>query len=173
MVVHGCVIEERCLIGIRAVVLSRAVVKKSSIVAAGSVVIENQRIDPYHLTAGVPAKIKKYSKKNLHMICLNPYKLILNPPVFIWESISIKNIIHPTGSTSFISSYIDFLKSKQIITCCSIRYRVVRSIGNSFKPAGSFLSLNAADCRCLFRLIKGCRAGAEFRSGEKVNSFDY
>ena len=102
--VHGCVIEERCLIGIRAVVLSRAVVKKGSLVAAGSVVIENKRIDPYHLTAGVPAKIKKYSKKILHMICLNPYKLILNSPVFIWGSISIKDIIHSTGSTSFILS---------------------------------------------------------------------
>jgi carbonic anhydrase/acetyltransferase-like protein (isoleucine patch superfamily) len=57
-VVHGCVIEERCLMGISAVVLSRAVVKKGSFVAAGSVVIENQRIDPNHLAAGVPAKIK-------------------------------------------------------------------------------------------------------------------
>jgi len=62
-VVHGCVIEERCLIGISAVILSRAVVKKGSIVAAGSVVIENQRIDPSHLAAGVPAKIKNRIEK--------------------------------------------------------------------------------------------------------------
>lgn len=58
-VVHGCIIEDRCLIGINATVLSRARVKKGSIVAAGSVVIEDQQIGPYHLAAGVPAKIKR------------------------------------------------------------------------------------------------------------------
>ena len=64
-VVHGCVIEDRCLIGISATVLSRAVVKEGSIVAAGSVVIEKQQIGPYHLVAGVPAKIKnRFEKKS-------------------------------------------------------------------------------------------------------------
>ncbi len=62
--VHGCVIEERCLIGISAVVLSRVIVKKGSIVAAGPVVIENQRIGPYYLAAGVPAKIKNKIEEN-------------------------------------------------------------------------------------------------------------
>jgi carbonic anhydrase/acetyltransferase-like protein (isoleucine patch superfamily) len=63
-VVHGCVIEDRCLVGISAVVLSHAVVKEGSIVAAGSVVIENQRIGPYYLAAGVPAKIKNKIEEN-------------------------------------------------------------------------------------------------------------
>ena len=63
-VVHGCVIGDRCLIGISAVVLSRAVVKEGSIVAAGSVVIEEQQVGPYHLVAGVPAKVKnRFEKK--------------------------------------------------------------------------------------------------------------
>ena len=62
-VVHGCIIEDKCLIGISAAVLSGAVVREGSIVAAGSVVIKKQQIGPYHLVAGVPAKIKNRFKK--------------------------------------------------------------------------------------------------------------
>ena len=58
-VVHGCTIEDYCLIGINAVVLNGACIRRGSIVAAGAVVLENQRIGPLELAAGLPAKVRK------------------------------------------------------------------------------------------------------------------
>lgn len=74
---------------------------------------------------------------------------------------------------SIFQTTIDFLKSKQIITCSSIKYRVVSSTGTSFKSQLDypfhFVQRTAYDS---FWLKMACRAGAEFRAGEKVNSLD-
>ena len=58
-VVHGCKVENGALIGISAVVLNNAVVGEGSIVAAGAVVRNGQKIAPYRVAAGAPAKEKK------------------------------------------------------------------------------------------------------------------
>ena len=58
-VVHGCTIENDCLVGIGAIVLNEAVLKTGSVVAAGSVVREKQAVEPNHLVAGSPAKVKR------------------------------------------------------------------------------------------------------------------
>ena len=58
-VVHGCTVEDQCLIAINSVVLTGARILRGSVVAAGSVVREGQEIGPYHLAAGIPAKVKK------------------------------------------------------------------------------------------------------------------
>ena len=69
---------------------------------------------------------------------------------------------------------IDILKSKQIITCSSIKYRVVSSTGSSFNSQLAypfhFVQRTAYDS---FWLKMACRAGADFRPGEKVISLDY
>jgi len=69
---------------------------------------------------------------------------------------------------------IDFLKSEQIITCSSNKYRVVSSVGSSFNSQLDypfhFVQRTAYDS---FWLNLACRAGAEFRPGEKVISLDY
>ncbi len=58
-VVHGCTIEDNSLIGIQAVVLNGAVIREGSVVGSGAVVREGQQVGPFHLVAGVPAKLKK------------------------------------------------------------------------------------------------------------------
>lgn len=58
-VVHGCTVEKGALIGINAVILNNAVVGEGSIIAAGAVVTQKQKIGPYQLAAGAPAKEKK------------------------------------------------------------------------------------------------------------------
>ncbi|MCP4345312.1 MAG: gamma carbonic anhydrase family protein [Desulfobacterales bacterium] len=58
-VVHGCTVENNCLIGMSAVVLNSAIVRTGSVVASGSVVREGQEVGPYHLVAGIPAKLKR------------------------------------------------------------------------------------------------------------------
>ena len=69
---------------------------------------------------------------------------------------------------------IDFLKSKQIITYSSTSYRVVGSTGTSFKSQLGFpfhfVQRTAYDS---FWLKMACRAGAEFRPGEKFISLEY
>ena len=69
---------------------------------------------------------------------------------------------------------VDFLKSKQIITCSSIKYRVVSSTGSSFTSQLAypfhFVQRTVYDS---FWLKMACRAGAEFRPGEKVISLDH
>jgi len=82
-----------------------------------------------------------------------------------WKTVKLlENIFQTT---------IDFLKSKQIITCSSIKYRVVSSTGTSFKSQLDypfhFVRRTTYDA---FWLKLACRAGAEFRPGEKVISLD-
>ena len=55
-IVHGCTIEDKVLIGMGAIVMDLAHVGTGAIIAAGAVVRENERIPPYTLWAGVPAK---------------------------------------------------------------------------------------------------------------------
>ncbi|KPJ78308.1 MAG: hypothetical protein AMJ54_04270 [Deltaproteobacteria bacterium SG8_13] len=64
-VVHGCTVEKNSLIGIQAVVLNGAVIKEGSVVGSGAVVREGQRVGPFHLVAGVPAKLKKELDKSI------------------------------------------------------------------------------------------------------------
>ena len=75
---------------------------------------------------------------------------------------------------SVFRTTIDFLKSKQIITCSSIQYKVVSNTGTSFKSRLDypfhFVRRTAYDS---FWLKMACRTGAEFRAGEKFISFDY
>ena len=59
VVLHGCCIEHDCLIGIGAVILNGAVLGQGSVVAAGAVVLENTKVPPGSLVAGVPATVKK------------------------------------------------------------------------------------------------------------------
>ena len=61
-VIHGCTIEDQVLIGLQAAVLNRAIIRRGSIVAAGAVVREGEDIGPFHLVAGIPAKLKRDMK---------------------------------------------------------------------------------------------------------------
>ena len=58
-VVHGCTIEDRVLIGMHASILNQAIIRTGSVVAAGATVKEGQQVGPFHLVAGIPAKMKK------------------------------------------------------------------------------------------------------------------
>jgi carbonic anhydrase/acetyltransferase-like protein (isoleucine patch superfamily) len=55
-IVHGCVIEDNVLIGMGAIVMDNAIVGSNSIIGAGSVVLENTKVEPGCIYAGVPAK---------------------------------------------------------------------------------------------------------------------
>jgi geranylgeranyl reductase family protein len=74
---------------------------------------------------------------------------------------------------SIFQTSIEFLISNQIITCSSIKYRVVSSTGLSIKGRLDnpfhFVQRKAYD---FFWLKMACRAGAECRLGEKVISLD-
>lgn len=59
VVVHGAKIDNYALIGMSATLLDYAEVGEGAIVAAGSVVLNNTKIPPYTLWAGVPAKFVK------------------------------------------------------------------------------------------------------------------
>lgn len=67
-VVHGCTIHDHCLIGMGAVVMNGAEVGQGSIVAAGTVVLENTKIPPFSLVAGIPGKVKKTFENQEEMI---------------------------------------------------------------------------------------------------------
>lgn len=67
-VLHGCTIEDHCLIGIGAVILNGASIGRGSIVSAGAVVKENERVPPFSLVAGVPAKVIKSLPDKLESI---------------------------------------------------------------------------------------------------------
>lgn len=54
---HACTIEDGCLIGIGAIVLSGAHIGRGSIVGAGAVVREGEKIEPFSLVVGVPARL--------------------------------------------------------------------------------------------------------------------
>lgn len=53
---HGCTVEDNVLIGMGAIVMDNAVVGSGSIIAAGAVVLENTKVEPNSIYAGVPAK---------------------------------------------------------------------------------------------------------------------
>ena len=55
-VIHGATIENDCLIGMGATILDNAVVGTGCIVAANALVLSNQKLEPYSVYAGVPAK---------------------------------------------------------------------------------------------------------------------
>ena len=83
-----------------------------------------------------------------------------------WKTIKILESIFQTP--------IDLLKSKQILTCSSVLYKVVGSSGMSFKSRLEypfhFVQRTSYDS---FWLKMACRAGARFRPGEKFISLDY
>ncbi len=74
---------------------------------------------------------------------------------------------------SIFQTPIDFLKSKQVISFSSNKYKVISSTGMSFKGQLDypfhFVRRNVYDS---FWLNLACQAGAEFRPGEKVTSLD-
>lgn len=55
-IVHGCVIEDKVLVGMGAIVMDHAHVGTCSIIAAGAVVLENTKVEPYSVYAGIPAR---------------------------------------------------------------------------------------------------------------------
>ena len=55
-VIHGAIIEDDCLIGMGATILDNAVVGTGCIVAANALVLSNQKLEPFSVYAGVPAK---------------------------------------------------------------------------------------------------------------------
>ena len=54
---HGCVVEDGVLIGIGARIFSGAHIGKHSLIGAGAVVLENTKVPPGSLVAGVPGKV--------------------------------------------------------------------------------------------------------------------
>ena len=55
-IIHGATIENDCLIGMGATIPVYAVVGTGCIVAANALVLSNQKLEPYSVYAGVPAK---------------------------------------------------------------------------------------------------------------------
>ena len=55
-IVHGCVIEDNVLVGMGAIIMDNAHIGTHCIIAAGAVVLENTRVEPGTIYAGVPAK---------------------------------------------------------------------------------------------------------------------
>lgn len=55
-IIHGAIIEDDCLIGMGATILDNAVVGTGCIVAANALVLSRQKLDPFSVYAGVPAK---------------------------------------------------------------------------------------------------------------------
>jgi carbonic anhydrase/acetyltransferase-like protein (isoleucine patch superfamily) len=56
VIIHGPRIETNVLIGMGATVMDHAVIGENSIIAAGALVLENTRVEPGSIYAGVPAK---------------------------------------------------------------------------------------------------------------------
>ena len=56
---HGVRIEDGALIGMGAVLLSGSVIGQGALIAAGALVRENERIPPWSLAVGVPARVVK------------------------------------------------------------------------------------------------------------------
>ena len=83
-----------------------------------------------------------------------------------WKTIKLLESIFQTP--------IDFLKSIRVITCSTFKYQVVSNTGTSFKSRLDypfhFVQRTAYDS---FWLKLACRAGADFRPGEKVISLDH
>jgi carbonic anhydrase/acetyltransferase-like protein (isoleucine patch superfamily) len=55
-IVHGCTVADNVLIGMGAIIMDRAEIGSNSIIAAGAVVLEDTRVPPGTIYAGVPAK---------------------------------------------------------------------------------------------------------------------
>ena len=55
-IIHGAIIEDDCLIGMGSTILDNAVVGTGCIVAANALVLSRQKLDPFSVYAGVPAK---------------------------------------------------------------------------------------------------------------------
>lgn len=55
-VVHAATLEEGVLVGMKSVVLDGAVIGRGSIIAAGAVIRKGEKVEPFSLMAGVPAK---------------------------------------------------------------------------------------------------------------------
>ena len=83
-----------------------------------------------------------------------------------WKTVKLLESIFQTTT--------DFLKSIQVITCSTLKYRVVSNTGTSFKSRLDypfhFVQRTSYDS---YWLELACRAGAEFRPGEKVISLDH
>ncbi|HRK61413.1 MAG TPA: gamma carbonic anhydrase family protein [Candidatus Omnitrophota bacterium] len=60
---HACTIKRYALIGIQSIVLDGAVVGECCLVGAGSLVTHNQKLKPYSLYMGKPAKYVRPLKK--------------------------------------------------------------------------------------------------------------
>ncbi len=56
-IVHGCVIANGALIGMGAILLNGAEIGECALIGAGSLVTENQKIPPYSLAVGSPARV--------------------------------------------------------------------------------------------------------------------
>jgi carbonic anhydrase/acetyltransferase-like protein (isoleucine patch superfamily) len=56
---HGVRIEDGALIGMGAVLLSGSVVGEGALIAAGALVRENERVPPWSLAVGIPARVVK------------------------------------------------------------------------------------------------------------------
>jgi carbonic anhydrase/acetyltransferase-like protein (isoleucine patch superfamily) len=64
-IVHGCTVEDNVLIGMGAIVMDRVHIGQNSIIAAGAVVLEDTKIPPGSIYAGVPAKKVKDISQDL------------------------------------------------------------------------------------------------------------
>jgi Carbonic anhydrases/acetyltransferases, isoleucine patch superfamily len=65
-IVHGCTVEDNVLIGMGSIVMDNVHIGANSIIAAGAVVLEDTKIPPGSIFAGVPAKkVKDISQELL------------------------------------------------------------------------------------------------------------
>jgi carbonic anhydrase/acetyltransferase-like protein (isoleucine patch superfamily) len=64
-IVHGCTVEDNVLIGMGAIVMDNVHIGANSIIAAGAVVLEDTKIPPGSIFAGVPAKKVKDISQDL------------------------------------------------------------------------------------------------------------
>jgi carbonic anhydrase/acetyltransferase-like protein (isoleucine patch superfamily) len=55
-IVHGCTVADNVLIGMGAIIMDRAEIGSNSIIAAGAVVLEDTKVPPGTIYAGVPAR---------------------------------------------------------------------------------------------------------------------
>lgn len=65
-IVHGCIIHDNVLVGMGAIIMDHAEIGSNSIIAAGAVVLENTKVEPGTIYAGVPAKkVKDISQEKI------------------------------------------------------------------------------------------------------------
>ena len=56
VLLHGAVVEDEVLIGMGAILMDNVQVGTRSIIAAGALLLEETRVEPYSIWAGVPAR---------------------------------------------------------------------------------------------------------------------